>query len=497
MNGLKKLLSEVSNYGKLMLLVGILIAAPLAVIPFCPESGQYLTAFLMPSAISIALGLAVCLFTPRKEKPVTEWQSPLRKGSLPVMFTWCFAFLAGAIPFIIGGQLSFILALFESISGWTTVGLTVAEVTEMPHIFLFHRAFMQYCGGLGFIIMIAMLVRGKQNMILYSAEGHPDRIMPSLKSTSQTIFLLYSCFLVTGTAAYRLFGMELFDAICHTMSALSTAGFTTQPNSIGQYGSLPIEIITVVLMLIGSTNFAILLLLIKGKFRRVFQVSEMRFMLGLLLVFVSLATVSLMRQMGLGFGNSIRMALFGVVTTFTTSGYSTMDYSLWPSFAVGLLILLMIIGGSVGSTAGGIKLLRAYLLIRIAKENVRSRVSSAWRVTMPVYHRAQGKAPIDNTLIKDTVGFVTCYMAVYVIGSLLLTLTASCSLHDAMFEFASALGTVGISNGLTNPGASGGSLVILMIGMILGRLEVFIFFIGAYAGIQMLKQSLKKWLTQR
>ena len=488
MNGLKKLLTDVSIYGKLIFLVGLLIAVPLAVVLFYPENEQFVNAFLTPSAITIALGLIVCLFAPRKEKPATEWQSPLRKGSLPVVFIWCFAFLAGAIPFVIGGQLRFMLALFESISGWTTVGLTVSEVTVMPRIFLFHRAFMQYCGGLGFVIMIAMLVRGKQHMILYSAEGHPDRIMPSLKRTSQTIFLLYSCFLVVGTVAYRLFGMGLFDAICHTMSALSTAGFTTQPNSIGQYGSLPIEIISVVLMLIGSTNFAILLLLIKGKFRRVFQVSEIRFMLGLLIVFVTLTTVSLMSQMGLGFGDSIRKALFGVVTTFTTSGYSTVDYSMWPPFAVGLLILLMIVGGSVGSTAGGIKLLRAYLLIRIAKENVRSRLSSTWKVTLPVYHRAQGKAPIDNTLIKDTVGFVTCYLAVFVVGALLLTLTASCSLHDAMFEFASALGTVGISNGLTNPGASIGSLVILMAGMMLGRLEVFVVFIGVYTGIKILKQ---------
>ena len=281
--------------------------------------------------------------------------------------------------------------------------------------------------------------------------------------------------------------MELFDAVCHTMSALSTAGFTTKVNSIGQYNSLPIELTSVVLMLIGSTNFAILLLLVKGKFRRVFRLSEMRFMLGLLLVFVSLTAFSLIVSMGLGFGESIRSALFGVVTTFTTSGYSTMDYSLWPPFSVGLLIVLMIVGGSAGSTAGGIKLFRAYLLIRITIENVRSRLSSSRVVTIPVYHRVQGKAPIDNTLISDTLGFVSCYIAVYIIGSLILTLTAACSLNDAMFEFAPALGTVGISNGLTNGGASFGSLIILMAGMILGRLEIFIVFIGVYAGIQMLK----------
>ena len=246
--------------------------------------------------------------------------------------------------------------------------------------------------------------------------------------------------------------------------------------------------ITVILMLIGSTNFAILLLLVQGRFRKIFRVSEVRFMLGLLLVCVPLATFSLMHQTGLGLGESLMEALFGVVTTFTTTGYSTMNYALWPPFALGLLMLLMIIGGSVGSTAGGIKLLRSYLLIQIIKENIRSRLSPARRITAPAYYRVQGKMPIDHALIKDTFGFVACYMAVFIIGTLLLTLTANCSLFDAMFEFASAFGTVGISNGLTNASASLGSLLILIVGMLLGRLEVFIVFIGAYAGARALKQ---------
>ena len=490
---MRKLLSESNNYyGKLILLIGLLVAMPLAVVPFYPEEARYIPVFLIPSLVSVVLGVAVCFLAPRKERPVTEWQSPLQRGSSPVMLAWCFAFLAGAIPFVTGGQLNFFLALFESVSGWTTTGLTVVDVTVMPHIFLFHRAFMQYCGGLGFIIMIAMLVQGKQNMNLYSAEGHPERIMPSLKRTSQIIFLLYSCFLVTGTLAYRLFGMGLFDAVCHTMSALSTAGFTTQAGSIGQYGSLSIEIISVVLMLIGSTNFAILLLLVSGKFRKLFKVSEMRFMTGLLLVFVPLAAFSLMSDMGMGFGESLINSLFGIVTTFTTSGYAMMNYSQWPPFAMGLLVVLMIIGGGVGSTAGGIKLLRTYLLIRITKENVKNRLSPARRVTTPVYHRVQEEVPIDDALVKDTVGFVSCYMAIFIAGTLLVTLTADCSLFDAMFEFASALGTVGISNGLTSARAPAGSLIILMAGMVLGRLEVFIVFIWASSGVQLLRRQIQK-----
>ena len=473
------------------MLIGLLIAAPLAVVPFYPEEALYIPSFLVPSLISAVLGFNICFYNPQNEKLV-ESQPPQKRGSLPVMLAWCFAFFAGAIPFMIGGQLNFIHSMFESVSGWTTTGLTVVNVTVMPRIFLFHRAFMQYCGGLGFIIMIAMFVQDKQSMNLYSAEGHPDRIMPSLKKTSQIIFLLYSCFLVTGSLIYWLFGMKMFDAVCHTMSALSTAGFTTQANSIGQYGSLPIEIITVVLMLIGSTNFAVLLLLVKRNFREIFRISEVRFMIGLLLVFVPLATFSLMSKTGSNFGESLMKSLFGIVATFTTTGYSTMNYALWPPFALGLLMLLMIIGGSAGSTAGGIKLIRTYLLIRITKENVRSRLSSVRQITVPTYYRVQGKIPIDNDLINDTVGFVACYTGVFIVGTLLLTLTADCSLFDAMFEFASAFGTIGISNGLTSANTSVMSLLILMVGMILGRLEVFIVFIGIFSGVRLLKQQIQR-----
>ncbi|MCL2165978.1 MAG: TrkH family potassium uptake protein [Clostridiales bacterium] len=478
-----------SIYGKLMLLVGLLVAAPLWVIWFYPEDARFASAFLFPSCFSVFAGLMVCLYSGRGETPATEWQSPMQRGSLPVLFAWCFAFLAGAAPFVTGGLLRFHLALFESVSGWTTTGLTVMDVTETPHIFLFHRAFMQYCGGLGFIIMIAMLVRGKQNMSLYSAEGHPDRIQPNLKKTARTIFILYSSFFSAGVLVYRFFGMAWFDSVCHTMSALSTAGFTTQEGSIGQYGSIPIEMVTVVLMLIGSSNFAVLLLLVKGRIVEVSRMSEVRFMVGMLLVFVPLAAFSLMRDFGLRAGDSFAKSLFGIVTTFTTTGYSTMNYALWPPFALGLLMILMIIGGSAGSTAGGIKLVRAYLLIRITIENIRERLSPAQRVSIPAYHRAQGKTHIDAALIHDTVGFVFSYMVVFVVGTLLLTMTARCGLFEAMYEFASAFGTVGISSGLTSPDLPGAALVVLLVGMVLGRLEIFIVFVGIYSGIHMLRRA--------
>lgn len=481
MEHIKILLYNGSNYGKLMLLIGILVAVPIATVLFYVQEVKYISAFAIPSSVAILLGLLVCYFSPNREERVLEWQSPLQRGGVPVLFAWCFAFLVGAMPFVLGNQLSFILALFESVSGWTTTGLSVVHPESLPKIFLFHRAFMQYCGGLGFVIVIAMLIQEKQSMNLYNAEGHPDGLLPNLKRTSRAIFYLYVGELVLGIASYRLFGMPFFDAICHTMSALSTAGFSTSSESIAFYRSAKIEIVTIILMLIGSTNFAILLLIVKRKFKQLIQVSEFRFMVGLTVVFSLLITFSLMKSTGDYFSRSLLDATFGVVTAFSTTGYSTADYSMWPPFALGLFMLLMLIGGGVGSTAGGIKLLRTYLLIRITGQNIRKKTSPARRVTFPVYYRVQGKTPIDDSLVKDTIGFISCYMGIFFIGTLLLTLTADASLMDAMYEFGSAFGTVGVSNGLTNAEASAGTLIVQMLGMLLGRLEIFIVFIGIYS----------------
>ncbi len=491
MSHLWQALRSGSYYGKLAILVGLLLGVPPLVLFFYPQEARYLPAFLLPMLGSVTLGLVVSIVFRHTGEAVTEWQSPLQRGSLPVLFAWCYGILAGALPFVLGGQLRFSHALFESASGWTTTGLSVvADVTALPHIFLFHRAFMQCCGGLGFILMMALVVQGKQSMNLYSAEGHLDRLRPNLRRTSRVIFLIYCGCHAVGILLYRLFGMALFDAICHTMSALSTAGFTTQAGSIGSYASVPVEMVTTLLMLVGASNFAVLYLLTEGKLRRLFRITEMRVMLGLLVIFVPLCALALFSAYDIGILESLRQALFGVVSIFTTTGYSTMNYAAWPPFAVGLSLLLMIIGGSTGSTAGGIKLARVYYILRITRENIKTRLSPARRVTAPTYVAPQGDSPIDRTLISDTFGFLTCYAGVLIIGTLLLTLTAGCTVEQALFEFASALGTVGVSNGVTNPGMNLGTLLVEMAAMLLGRLELFIVFIGVFTAAREVKHKL-------
>ena len=472
-------MKDCSNRGKLMVMIGLLVIAPVAILPFYPRDIGYAIYFLLPGLLSVLAGGLVCAFGRRETYFIADRLKAQQHSNNTVLFTWFWGIIVGAMPFFLSGQLKFVQAIFESVSGWTTTGLSVMDVTQTPHIFLFYRSFMQYCGGLGFVLMMVMLVSGKRSMDLFNAEGHPDKLMPNLKQTAQTIFEMYIIFLIVGTAAYVICGMPLFDSLCHAMCSLSTGGFSTKLNSIGEYRSLPIEIVTIVLMLIGTTNFAVLLLLLRGKWRQAFQVSEVRFLFLLLLIFVPVMALSLSGSMG--FGAGLRHALFNAASALSTTGYATMSYENWPSFTIGLMILLMLIGGGIGSTAGGLKLTRVYLILRMIGLNVKRKLLSQRCVDAPTYVKAQGRTKIDGELCSDTVGFVGCYLLLFLAGALLLTLTAGCGLETAMFEFASALGTVGLSIGLTGPMTNNATLIVEMIGMILGRLEIFIVLTGFYS----------------
>lgn len=434
----------------------------------------------------------VCLFDKRENGNHLERQSALQAGSLTVLFTWIWGVLVGSAPFVLGNQLTLIQAIFESTSGWTTTGLSTMDVSITPKIYLLYRSFMQFCGGLGFIMMMVMIVSGKQSMNLYNAEGHPDKLMPSLKKTAQTIFIMYSSFLLLGTLSYMLVGMNLFDSICHTMCALSTGGFSTKLGSIGEYNGIGIEVVTIILMLIGTTNFAVLLLVSKRKWRQVIRVSEVKFMFATLLLFVPIIAVSLSRHLDMGMGESFRRASFDVVSALSTTGYSTMTYTTWPPVAVGMLIIIMLIGGGIGSTAGGIKMTRVYLMLRIAVANIRKRLLPSNNVEISYYTKAQGKTAIDTALTADTTGFVVCYFLVFMVGALLTTATAGCGLTEGMFEFASALGTVGLSIGVTGPATGAATLVVEIFGMILGRLEIFIVLLGLYSGFELILKGIRR-----
>ena len=488
---MKKIFGNSSDIGKLMILIGLLLLVPLIILPFYSDEIGYALSFILPAISSIIAGFIICALFKQKED-MRIWNYNMQNGNLTVFFAWLYAFLLGSLPFVISKQLNFVGALFESVSGWTTTGLSVMDVSITPAIFLFYRSFMQYCGGIGFVLMMVVIIQNKQSSNLFNAEGHNDQIMPSLGKTARSILMTYIVLFIIGTLLYIAAGMPVFDSLIHSMSALSTGGFSTKVNSIGEYNNIAIEAVTIALMLIGTTKFAVLLLFIKRKFRQAFRVSELKFMFAVLCIFIPLVTLSLVYGVYINVGEAIRQSIFNVVSALSTTGYSTVSYANWTGFGLGMIIILMLIGGGMGSTAGGLKLTRVYLLFRTGGENIKKRLSPSGKVSAPYYYKAQGKTDIDGNLLFDNLGFAIIYLFIFIIGSLLLTVTESCSLTNAMFEFASSLGTVGLSIGITNPATNAGTLIVEMFGMILGRLEIFVVIIGIFSAFSKIRKKISR-----
>ena len=487
---------EKSVIGKLMILIGLFVAAPLVILPWYPQEIKFFWEFMIPGGGSVLLGVLLCIVKSKPGPQSVGWKSSMGRSSLTVLFAWSWAVIVGAIPFVLGNQLTVVQALFEAVSGWTTTGLSAIDVTKTTPIYLFHRSFMQYCGGLGFIMVMILFISNKHAMNLYSAEGHPDKIMPNIKKTAQAIFIIYNVCLVLGSVAYRIAGMTWFDSICHCMCSLSTGGFSTKLRSIGEYNSLPIEIITIVLMLIGTTNFAALILLATGKFKAFFRVSEVRFMFLVLLILIPPTAFSLAHGLNVSLGEGFRKASFDIVSAMSTSGYSTMSYAQWPQFAIGVLIIAMIMGGGIGSTAGGIKLSRVYIMFRLVGLHIQKRLNPSRSVRAPHYWRANIKEPIDEELSEDTTAFFMSYLILLVIGTFALSVAADCTLTEALFDMSSSLSTVGLSIGITGPTTGNAALIIEMIGMFLGRLEIFIVLIGITFGFGMLKSRIRQCFSR-
>lgn len=455
-----------SIFGKMMILEGMVLLVPLLVLPFYWGEIKLAWMLFMPAMLSMLAGGILCFF--KKENGIVN-------SNRIVVGAWMYGFLLAAVPFYLYGNVNPVQALFESVSGYTTTGLSVLDVSVTPKIFLFYRSFLQFVGGLGFVMMMLIFIQGKHSVNLFEAEGHPDRLMPNIGKTAKVIFKMYSFFLLCGTIAYVFAGMSVFDSIVHTMCALSTGGFSNRLASIGYYESLPIEIITVVLMLIGTTNFSLLLLLFKGKWKEFVKSSEMRFLAGVVVLFVPIMTLFLAFG-GNGLVYSLRQSFFNAFSALSTTGYATSSYTDWPGLAVVLLVLLMLIGGGIGSTAGGIKLGRVCIVLKDLWRNVKRKVLPDRSILLCRYNRGTEKEILSEDRIEEASTYTQVYLLIFIVGSIMLSYFAGCPILYGAFEFASSLGTVGLSIGVTNIETSNICLVIEIIGMIMGRLEIFVLF---------------------
>lgn len=461
---------------------------PLIVILFYPSEMIYAGSFLLPGLPLLFAGLIIWHFLAPRETP----NLTLQEGAVIVIFTWIIAILIGTVPLMITSHLTFSQAIFESTSGWTTTGLSVVDVTEAPQIILFFRSFIQLAGGAGFAIIALSAIAGSFSAGLVGAEGRTDQLAPHVRHSANIVLTIYSGYVVLGTIALKLAGMGWFDATNHAFTALSTGGFSTRLESIGYWDSPVIEAVILVLMLLGTINFVVAYTFLRGKFRIGLRSGELH-LLGLLLIAgTSLLLLFVTTSLYPSTEKSLRVAVFEAASAITTTGFATVDYRPWPAFGWLILIIFMLIGGGTGSTAGGIKQLRIYIIYKAVIWEIRKAFLPRHTLNEPAIWQGENRSLLSAQQVRQTAVFIGLYLFLFLFGSGMMMIYGY-PMQESFFEFASTLGTVGLSVGVTSADMPTPLLWIQSIGMVLGRLEIFTVIIG---GLKLTIDS-RKLLTNR
>jgi len=458
-----------SYLGVILVLIGCVLLLPLLVLFAFPDEIIYAKYFLIPGLVSIVIGVAMSILIVGRPKEKLE----RNHDAIIITTAWIMAILISTVPFVLSGQLNFLNALFECTSGYATVGLTVVDVTTMPHIFLMFRSIMQLFGGVGLVLVVTTVMSRYYGMKLYQAEGHADRVMPNLINSARVILAIYLLYILFGSLAYMYFGMNWFDAINHAMCALSTGGFSTRTNSIQYYSNPAIESVSIILMLLGAISFLAHLAMIKGELKKVTKHCETKFMFWIILISTIIVSGFLIGTNS----NVFRTSLFHVVSAITTTGFSTEIVSNFSTPIIFILIVLMTFGGQVGSTSGGIKLYRVYILFKDFIWHIKGRISSKYVIRPNTIDKFGESVKVEDDEKLSIGNFALLYIVILILGTFVITCYGY-TLRDALFEFAASLSGAGLTIGIINATAPAGVLVTCILGMFLGRLEMYIIFIA-------------------
>jgi len=451
-------------------LAGIMIA-PLVISVILGEKEA--TSFLIAIVITALAGLALYLPMPKDRTDINR-----RQAFAIVAFGWLSASIFGAIPFALCGIFANPLdAFFEAVSGFTTTGASVlVSINNLPKSILFWRSIIQWLGGMGIILLsIAILpFLGVGGMQLYRAEvpgPFLDKLKPRIAETAKILWQTY--LLITGLEVILLFagGMSIFDSLCHAFTTMATGGFSTKVESIGFFGSYH-RIVIIVFMFLAGTNFALHYRVMKGDMGGYWRDREFRFYLLMLLSSVVLVWMILMSNIGGKWEGRLEESAFQVVSIMTTTGYATADFDRWPSFCRYVLLLLMFVGGCAGSTGGGIKCVRIFLLYKYIQQELRKIIHPHAVVAVKV-----GDQTISPGILNGVVGMFILFMGIFVLASMVMSLLGL-DLITSVSSVAATLGNIGPGLATVGPAAHYAHIpvvgkVILIFCMLAGRLEIY------------------------
>jgi trk system potassium uptake protein TrkH len=467
------------NYKVILNFIGFLLIldglAMMTGIPFSLYHGDddILVLLITGSGISIS-GLLLYYFTKskNKSKEITK-----REGYIVVSLGWIVMSLFGALPFVFHGSIpSFTDAFFETMSGFTATGASIINNIEaMPHGLLFWRSLTQWMGGMGFIVLsLAILpILGIGGMQLFVAEvpgPTKDKIHPRVRETAKRLWGIYVILTFAEVLLLLIGGMNFFDAINHSFTTMATGGFSTKQDSIAYFTSPFIQYVITAFMFLAGMNFSLHYFLLHRNFKPVGENEEFRFYSFLIFAFTAVIAIGIFTTEHSGVERAFRESLFQVVSMITTTGFVTADYELWGVFYHTLFFLMLFIGGSAGSTGGGIKAVRHLLLIKNGALELRRLVHP--RAIIPVRYN---NISVSKDIIFNVMAFLLFYLAIFV--TIVMTLIGLDFL-TAMGSVATCLGNVGPAIGGVGPTDNFSHIPdigkwVLSFLMLLGRLELF------------------------
>lgn len=464
----------ISFMGKIIL-IEVFLMIPALIVALAYGDGDAM-AFIETMVPALILGVLLCRVR-QSEQRISS-----RDGYFIVAAAWIVISLIGALPlYLSGGFESYFGALFEIVSGFTTTGASVLAKPELlGHGVLFWRSFTHWIGGMGVLVFVLMVMpmNNDNSMHLVRAEvpgPTAGKLVPRMRTTSMILYGIYAAMTLTLILLLLAFGMQPFDTFCIAFGTAGTGGFAVSSAGIAGYNSLAIEIILGIFMLLFGINFNVYHLLLLRKFREAFSMEEIKVYLGIAAFAVVSITINIAGMVG-NVGTALRQAFFQVSSILTSTGFSTVDYEVWPEYAKHLIVFLSLVGACAGSTGGGFKVSRAIILVKSFFQEIRQTINPKEVITVRLDGKAVGGRTLESTRI-----YAATYMVLICIFTLLLSLDGL-DFTTNVTAVITCFNNIGPGLNLVGPMSnfsvySDWAKVLLSFVMLTGRLEIFPMFL--------------------
>lgn len=428
--------------------------------------------FLIAIAVSLVIGIPLSIICKTENSVIYA-----REGFVIVALGWLAMSAVGALPFFISGEIpSYADAFFETVSGFTTTGASVlTDVESMSHGLLFWRSFTHWVGGMGVLVFIMAIIPKMSDRSIHILRAEMPgpivgKLVPKARDTAKILYLIYIVMTVIEVLMLLCGGMSLFDSLVHAFGTAGTGGFGIKADSVAGYSSYIQWVITVFMFLFGI-NFNVYYLLLLRKPKSVFKSEELWVYIGIASVATAVITVNILPMYG-SVAEALKHSAFQVTSLFTTTGYSTVDFDLWPGFSKSILLLLMFTGACAGSTAGGFKLSRVVLLIKMIRREIKKLVHPRAVVSV----KFEGKK-VDDHVLSGVATYLALYVVCFVAVFLVLSIEPF-DLETNLSAAAACFNNIGPGFGAVGPLSSYAdysafSKIVLSLAMLFGRLEIY------------------------